>query len=100
MYVEALIGRDTIVTVPPKTLDAFRDHGVVANTIDGNMADAEATLERVERVGISVRDVTTTLLADGIASFEQSLAAALNSLKQKAAALDVNLADIPLSRVG
>ena len=98
MYVEALIGADTVVTMPPKTLEAFRDHGVVANTLDANMADAEATIERVERAGISLSDVTTKLLADGLAAFEDSSAAALNSVKQKAAALGVDLADIPLSR--
>ena len=100
MYVEALIGRDTVVTMPPKTLDAFRDHGVVANTVDANEADAVAELERIERVGISVRDVTAKLLADGLASFEESFTVALKSLKQKAAALDVPLADVPLPRAG
>jgi transaldolase len=99
MYVEALIGADTVVTIPPTTLDAFRDHGVVANTVDANMADAEAALERLERAGISLRDVTAKLLTDGLDSFEESSAAALNSLKRKAASLDVKLADVPLSRV-
>ena len=99
MYVEALIGGDTIVTMPPKTLDAFRDHGIVANTVDANTADAEAALEHIEHAGISVRDVAATLLTDGIASFEESSTAALHSLKQKAAALDVALSDVPLTRV-
>jgi len=99
MYVEALIGADTVITMPPKTLDAFRDHGIVANTVEANMADAEAALERIERAGISLRDVTATLLTDGLDSFEESSTAALNSLKQKAAALHVDLAEVPMSRV-
>jgi transaldolase len=99
MYVEALIGRDTVITMPPKTLDAFRDHGVVADTVAANMADAEAGLERIERAGVSLGDVTAKLLADGLDSFEESSSAALNSLKQKAAALDVDLAELPMSRV-
>jgi len=99
MYVEALIGADTVITMPPKTLDAFRDHGLVANTVDENTPDAEAALERVERAGISLRDVTAKLLVDGLDSFEESSTAALNSLKQKAAALDVDLAEVPMSRV-
>ena len=99
MYVEALIGRDTVATIPPKTLDAFRDHGVVANTVDTNMADAEAALERLEHAGISLRDVTAKLLTEGLDSFEESSTAALNSLKQKAAVLDVDLAEVPMSRV-
>ncbi len=99
MYVEALIGDDTVVTMPPKTLDAFRDHGVVAKTVDEHTADAEAALAHIERMGISVSDVAAKLLTDGLASFEESSTAALNKLKQKAAALDVEIADIPLSRV-
>jgi transaldolase len=99
MYVEALIGGDTIVAMPPKTMDAFRDHGVVASTVDANTADAEAALQRIERAGISVRDVAAKLVTDGIARFEEASTASLHSLKQKAAALGIDLDDVPLSRV-
>jgi len=99
MYVEALIGTDTVVTMPPKTLDAFRDHGVVACTVNANMSEAERALESIERAGISMHDVTTKLLTDGIASFEASSAALLHRLKQKAAELDVALADVGLSHM-
>jgi len=99
MYVEALIGTDTVVTMPPKTLDAFRDHGVVACTVNANMSEAERALESIERAGISMHDVTTKLITDGIASFEASSAALLNRLKQKAAELDVALADVGLSHM-
>jgi transaldolase len=99
MYVEALIGTDTVVTMPPKTLDAFRDHGVVACTVNATMSEAERALERIERAGISMHDVTTKLLTDGIASFEASSAALLHRLKQKAAELDVALADVGLSHM-
>jgi len=99
MYVEALIGTDTVVTMPPKTLDAFRDHGVVACTVNANMSEAERALESIERAGISMHDVTTKLLTDGIASFEASSAALLHHLKQKAAELDVALADVGLSHM-
>ena len=63
------------------------------------MADAEAALERLEHAGISLRDVTAKLLTEGLDSFEESSTAALNSLKQKAAVLDVDLAEVPMSRV-
>jgi len=99
MYVEALIGTDTVVTMPPKTLDAFRDHGVVACTVNATMSEAERALESIERAGISMHDVTTKLLTDGIASFEASSAALLHRLKQKAAELDVALADVGLSHM-
>ena len=99
MYVEALIGTDTVVTMPPKTLDAFRDHGVVACTVNATMSEAERALESIESAGISMHDVTTKLLTDGIASFEASSAALLHRLKQKAAELDVALADVGLSHM-
>ena len=91
MYVEALIGTDTVATLPPRTLDAFRDHGVVACTVDANIAESEGVIRDVERAGIGLRDVTAKLLADGIASFQQSSNNLLARLRQKAADLGRDL---------
>ena len=53
LYVEELIGRDTVNTMPPATMDAFRDHGrVVADTIEADVDGAERTLASLERLGI------------------------------------------------
>lgn len=93
MYVEALIGTDTVVTMPPSTMDAFRDHGVVASTITTNIGEAEEVISGVEQAGIELRDVTAKLLADGIASFQRSSTGLLKRLRQKAADLDVELVD-------
>jgi transaldolase len=72
MYAEELIGPDTIDTMPPKLIDAFRDHGVVERTVDKRLGAAEGLLREVEAVGISIKDVTDTLLKEGLASFQKS----------------------------
>jgi transaldolase/glucose-6-phosphate isomerase len=73
MYVEALIGRDTINTIPPATMDAFRDHGQVhANAIEEDVAGARAALSDLERCGISLTDVTQELIAEGVQQFSDS----------------------------
>jgi transaldolase len=72
MYAEELIGPDTIDTMPPSLIDAFRDHGEVERTVDKRLGAAEGLLREVEGVGISMKDVTDTLLRDGLASFQKS----------------------------
>jgi transaldolase/glucose-6-phosphate isomerase len=70
MYVEALIGRDTVDTLPPATLDAFRDHGMVrADAIMQDVDEARATLAALERRGISMAAVTAELVTDGVQQF-------------------------------
>jgi transaldolase / glucose-6-phosphate isomerase len=83
-YVEALIGPDTVDTMPPATIDAFRDHGIVAPTLEQDMGSADAIIRELEALGISLKDITDKLLADGIASFEKSYADLLDVLSKKA----------------
>jgi transaldolase len=83
LYVEELIGPHTVNTMPPATIDAFRDHGVVARTVDRDIARAEANLAALEAVGISLADVTEKLLADGIASFQKSFDTLIAGLERK-----------------
>jgi transaldolase len=87
VYVESLIGPDTVNTMPPKTLEDFRVHGVVARTVDANMDQARADLAAIARVGISMEDVTDTLLREGIASFEKSFAQLSDGISTKTAQL-------------
>jgi transaldolase/glucose-6-phosphate isomerase len=68
-YVEELIGRDTIDTITPATLDAFRDHGRVRASLEDDIEDARARIGALERVGISLDDVTDRLLDDGVTLF-------------------------------
>ena len=87
MYVEELIGPDTVDTMPPATIDAFKDHGAVARTVDKRVSAAEALLKEIEAVGISMREVTEKLLIDGIASFQKSFDELLAGLEAKIGSL-------------
>ena len=87
MYVEELIGPDTVNTMPPATIDAFRDHGVVARTVDANLEAADRHIAELERLGISMDEVTAKLLVDGIASFQKSFDSLVQGLERKAAQL-------------
>ena len=87
MYVEELIGPDTVDTMPPATIDAFRDHGVVDRTVDKKVAAAEAVLKEIETAGISIKEVTEKLLVDGIASFQKSFDELIAGLESKMGSL-------------
>jgi transaldolase len=87
MYVEELIGPDTVDTMPPATIDAFKDHGVVARTVDKKVSASEALLKEIEAVGISMREVTEKLLVEGIASFQKSFDELLAGLESKIGSL-------------
>jgi len=87
IYVEELIGANTVNTLPPATLEAFRDHGEVRASVTENAAEAERVLSALESHGVSLQAVTGTLLAEGLASFEQSFVTLLSGLHRKRAAL-------------
>ena len=72
VYVESLIGADTVNTIPPATYDAFRDHGELARTLDADLPAAQQVLADLERVGISLRQVADNLLEDGIKLFAEA----------------------------
>lgn len=86
-YVETLIGPDTVNTLPPATLDAFRDHGTVARTVDADIDGARRALGAIGAQGISLSDVTDQLLAEGLSSFQKSFDTLIGGLVGKAAAL-------------
>lgn len=71
-YVEALIGPDTVDTMPPATIDAFRDHGIVASTLEKNMDEAHEMINRLASVGIDLTRAMTELQDEGVASFIKS----------------------------
>jgi len=93
MYVEELIGPDTVNTMPPQTIEAFRDHGIVKRTVDANLDDAERTIKDLESNGISMRAVTDKLLVDGLASFQKSFDTLIAGLQEKTKALGKELAE-------
>ena len=71
-YVEELIGPETVNTIPPATLAAFRDHGIVRPVLDEGLDEAERALAELEAVGISLDTVTDELLADGVRLFAEA----------------------------
>lgn len=87
LYVETLIGRDTVNTLPPDTLSAFRDHGIAADTIGLDMAGVRKVLADLPRHGIDLNAITTTLETEGVASFKDSYDKLLADLQRKRAAL-------------
>ena len=72
LYVEELIGPDTVNTVPPATLDAFRDHGKVRQSLTEDLTGAENTMQTLEQAGISMKEVTDTLVTEGVQKFAES----------------------------
>jgi len=72
MYVEELIGSDTVDTMPPQTIDAYRDHGKPARTLDTGLADAHKLFADLKAVGVDFREVTEQLTKEGVASFADS----------------------------
>jgi transaldolase len=87
MYVEDLIGPDTVNTIPPATIEAFRDHGEVKRTVDANLDAERALLAELEELGISLDSVTDKLLADGLKSFQKSFESLLARIESKSSEL-------------
>jgi transaldolase/glucose-6-phosphate isomerase len=84
MYVEPLVGRDTVNTVPPNTLEAILDHAhVVPDTVEGDIASAKQVMEELAAAKISLYDITERLVADGVKSFADSFNAMLDAIRGK-----------------
>ena len=81
-YVEELIGRDTINTITPATIEAFRDHGRLRASLENDIDGARATLAALERVGISLTEVTDRLLEDGVTLFCKAFDSLLAAVDQ------------------
>jgi len=87
LYVDSLIGPDTVNTLPDKTLEAFEDHGAVSRTIDNTLEDARSVMKGLAQVGIDIDDVTQTLENEGVAAFEKSFDELIGALGEKAEGL-------------
>ena len=83
-YVEELIGPDTVDTVPPATLAAFREHGEVRRSIDENVDVARRQLKQLADAGVDLRQVTHELEVEGVASFTKSFETLLETLTKAA----------------
>jgi transaldolase len=83
MYVENLIGPNTVNTIPPKTLKAFLDHGRVDRTIDSELDLARKVFSDLESLGVDMVQVTDELESEGVKAFADSFTALLDSLGQR-----------------
>ena len=87
IYVEELIGADTVNTMPPATIDAFRDHGKLRNSLTEDIPGAQKTMDDLAKAGISMKEVTDKLTVDGVKlfadAFDKLLAAVERSTVQK-----------------
>ena len=88
LYVEELIGPDTVNTIPPATFDAFRDHGVPRASLEEDVAGAQRTMEDLARAGISIKKATDQLTEEGVKlfaeAFDKLLAAVAKQSKRSA----------------
>jgi transaldolase len=88
LYVDTLIGPDTVNTMPDATIDAFLDHGTVARTVDQDDQAARAELARLAEVGIDMEEVSSVLEEQGVSAFVKSYEELLQSLTDKANAIE------------
>jgi transaldolase len=81
-YVEALIGRDTIDTVPVETLDDYRDHGEPKDRIEQEVGKARGVLDRLPELGINIDELTQQLEDEGVGKFSESFDKLMEALKK------------------
>jgi transaldolase / glucose-6-phosphate isomerase len=84
LYVEELIGADTVDTIPPATFDAFREHGKLRNSLTENVAGAHKTMSDLEAAGISMKEVTDKLIADAVKLFQDPFKQLLDAIAKHA----------------
>jgi transaldolase len=87
LYVDTLIGPDTVNTMPEATLEAFEDHGTLARTVDADPEAAQRTLDAIEEVGVDLDDVSRVLEDQGVATFAKSFDELISALEAKAEAM-------------
>jgi transaldolase/transaldolase/glucose-6-phosphate isomerase len=85
--VEALIGNNTVNTLPPETISAFRDHGEAQETLEQGINEAPSILQSIEAAGIPLEKVYQELQDEGVKAFEKSYLDLLRSIEEKAKAL-------------
>ena len=83
LYIDELIGPNTVNTVPPATLEAFKDHGTVRQTLESDLARASQAFEELRTVGILFQHVTKELEEEGVKAFEDAFTALLQAIEEK-----------------
>ena len=82
IYVEELIGPDTVDTIPPATFDGFRDHGVPKESLESGLDAARQTMQNLAKAGVSMKDATDKLLVDGVKIFEEAFDKLLGAIEK------------------
>ena len=83
LYVDTLIGRDTVNTMPPATMDAFRESGTATDTLTTDVEAAKRVMAEADRLGLNLTGVTDTLVSEGVASFAKAFDDLLGALARK-----------------
>ena len=83
LYVDSLLGPDTVNTMPDATMEAFLDHGRAALTVTGGVTEAAASLDGVAAAGVSLDEITAQLLADGVKAFADSFDLLMDNIERK-----------------
>jgi transaldolase/glucose-6-phosphate isomerase len=83
LYVATLIGRDTVNTMPPATMDAFRDHGDTSNSLVADIDDAETVMKTAEKLGLDLDGVTAQLVTEGVKSFADAADSLYGAVAEK-----------------
>jgi transaldolase / glucose-6-phosphate isomerase len=83
LYIEELIGPDTINTMPPATMDAFREHGNLRASLEEDLDEARGVMEALDRLGISIDEITAEVLDDGIHLFADAMDKLLGAIARK-----------------
>ncbi|PYN96000.1 MAG: hypothetical protein DMD91_23140 [Candidatus Rokuibacteriota bacterium] len=86
IYVEELIGKDTVNTIPPATFDAFRDHGRCRASLEENLEEAHDTMQTLEKVGISMKAATDRLLDEAVKLFADAFVKLIAAVSKRFAA--------------
>ena len=83
LYIESLIGPDTVNTVPPATYKAFKDHGRVELTLEQDLDAAREVMRKFEEKGFSLKAITGKLTEDGVKSFDESFASLMTTIEAR-----------------
>lgn len=83
MYIDELIGAETVNTMPPQTIDAFRDHGRLSKSLEEGIDEAERVLESVSKLGLDLNEITNQLQVKGVTAFANSFDQLISTIEKK-----------------
>jgi transaldolase len=89
IYIDELIGKNTVNTMPPATIDAFGDHGKVKNALETDVNEAKDIMNKIKSAGVDFKYVTDKLTEDGVKSFEKSFEELLEDIQKKKEAMEL-----------